>query len=168
MPHHVLVLNTTYEPINVCPLKRALVLVIKDRAEIVESGPQRIHSERLTFVRPTVVRLRNHVKIPSGERRRISRRAVMARDGFRCQYCGSTRQLTLDHVIPVSRGGRTTWENLVTSCAPCNVRKGASLPWEIGMAPRTRPRPPSLSELLFPSTGDVPEDWAAYLTAVAS
>ncbi|NLT36007.1 MAG: HNH endonuclease [Gaiellales bacterium] len=163
MPRHVLVLNTTYEPINVCSLKRALILVLKDRAEVLESTSHRVRSEKLSLARPTVVRLRTYVKIPPGERRRISRRAVMARDGFRCQYCGSTRQLTLDHIVPTSRGGRTTWENLVTSCAPCNVRKGARLLGEIGMALHTRPRPPSLSELLMPGTGELPDDWITYL-----
>jgi len=163
VPRHVLVLNTTYEPINVCSLKRALILVLKDRAEVLESTSHRVRSEKLSLARPTVVRLRTYVKIPPGERRRISRRAVMARDGFRCQYCGSTRQLTLDHIVPTSRGGRTTWENLVTSCAPCNVRKGARLLGEIGMALHTRPRPPSLSELLMPGTGELPDDWITYL-----
>lgn len=167
MPRHVLVLNTTYEPINVCSLKRALVLLLKDRAEILESTSHRVRSEKLWLAQPTVIRLRTYVKIPPGERRRISRRAVMARDGFRCQYCGSTRQLTLDHIVPTSRGGRTTWDNLVTSCAPCNVRKGAKLPGEIGMALRTRPRPPSLSELLWPGTGELPDDWVSYLAPAA-
>lgn len=164
MPRHVLVLNTTFEPINVCSLKRALILLLKDRAEVVESASHRIRSERLCLTQPTVVRLRTYVKIPPSERRRISRRAVMARDGFRCQYCGSPHHLTLDHVVPTSRGGRTTWDNLVTSCAPCNVRKGSKLPGEIGMALRARPRPPSLSELLWPGAGEIPNDWVAYLT----
>lgn len=168
VPRHVLVLNTTYEPINVCSLKRALVLLLKDRAEVLESLPHSVRSERLCLAQPTVVRLRNYVKIPAVQRRRISRRAVMARDGFRCQYCGSTRQLTLDHVVPTSRGGHTTWENLVTSCAPCNVRKGSKLPAEIGMALHTRPRPPSLSELLWPGTGELPDAWVTYLSPLAT
>lgn len=163
VPRQVLVLNTTYEPLNVCSLKRALVLLIKEKAEVLESAGQRIHSQKLALPMPAVIRLLNHVRVPPGERRRISRRAILARDGFRCQYCGSTKQLTLDHVIPVSRGGTNSWENVVTSCAPCNVRKGASLPSEIGMAPRNRPRPPSLIELLVPGTRELPPSWQPYL-----
>ncbi len=163
MPRQVLVLNTTYEPLNVCSLRRALVLLIKGKAEILESAGPRIHSERLTLPVPAVIRLVSHVRVPPGERRRVSRRAILARDGFRCQYCGSPRQLTLDHVIPVSRGGTSTWENVVTSCAPCNVKKGASLPSEIGMAPRQRPRPPSLIELLVPGSRELPVSWQRYL-----
>lgn len=128
VPRQVLVLNTTYEPLNVCSLRRALILLIKEKAEILESAGIKIHSERLTLPMPAVIRLVSHVRVPPGLRRRVSRRAVLARDGFRCQYCGSTRQLTLDHVIPVSRGGTSTWENVVTSCSTCNVKKGASLP----------------------------------------
>lgn len=163
VPRQVLVLNTTYEPLNVCSLRRALILLIKEKAEILESAGIKIHSERLTLPMPAVIRLVSHVRVPPGLRRRVSRRAVLARDGFRCQYCGSTRQLTLDHVIPVSRGGTSTWDNVVTSCSTCNVKKGASLPSEIGMAPRQRPRPPSLIELLVPEGYELPISWQRYL-----
>lgn len=163
VPRQVLVLNSTYEPLNICSLKRALVLLIKDKAEILESADLRIHSERLSFPHPAVIRLHYHVRVPPGERRKVSRRAILARDGFRCQYCGSTRQLTLDHVIPLSRGGASTWENVVTSCATCNVRKGASLPSEIGMAPHNRPRPPSMIELIVPGRSELPASWQPYL-----
>jgi len=163
VPRRVLVLNNTYEPLNICPLKRALVLLIKNKAEILESAGLKIHSEKLSLPLPAVIRLHYHVRVPPGERRKVSRRAILARDGFRCQYCGSNRQLTLDHVIPLSRGGASTWENVVTSCAACNVRKGASLPSEIGMAPHQRPRPPSMIELLVSGWSDLPASWQPYL-----
>lgn len=163
MPREVLVLNTTFEPINVCSTRRAVVLLLKGRAEALETGPDHLCAERLIVPQPLVIRLHTFVKVPRGDRRRLSRRAVLARDGFRCQYCGSTRHLTLDHVIPRSRGGTSSWENVVTSCAPCNVRKGAKMPVEVGMEPRSKPRPPSLTDYLVSSPHGVPASWQPYL-----
>ena len=168
MPRHVLVLNATYEPINVCSLKRAVVLLLKDRAEVLEAGGRAMRAASFTIPQPLVIRLLHYVKVPRGERRKLSRRVVLARDGYRCQYCGSTRHLTLDHVIPRSRGGVTSWDNVVTSCAPCNTRKGAKLPHEVDMAPAKTPRAPTLTDFLVASPLEVPESWAPYLsTAVA-
>lgn len=163
LPRQVLVLNTTYEPINVCSMKRAIVLLLKGKADVLEAAAHEIRSERTCLIQPTVIRLTAFVKVPRGDRRRLSRRAVLARDGYRCQYCGSTRHLTLDHVIPRSKGGPTSWENVVTSCAPCNVRKGAKLPAEVGMVLHRHPRPPSLTDFLVSSAQGVPEPWLPYL-----
>jgi len=160
----VLVLNATYEPINVCSTRRAVVLLLKGKAECLEIGHGHIRSERLRLHHPHVIKLRHYVKVPRGDRRRLSRRAVLARDGYRCQYCGSTRHLTLDHVIPRSRGGITSWDNVVTSCAPCNVRKGAHLPTEVGMLPHSHPRAPSLTDFLLSSPASIPESWGQYLS----
>jgi len=157
------VLNTTYEPINVCSAKRAVVLLLKGRAEVLEAGSQRLRSEHIAMTLPIVIRLRSYVKIPRGEARRLSRRVVLARDDHCCQYCGSTRHLTLDHVVPRSRGGSHSWENVVTSCAPCNIRKGSRLPHEAGMILHSRPRPPSPADFLVSSPHGVPEGWAPYL-----
>jgi 5-methylcytosine-specific restriction endonuclease McrA len=162
VPRGVLVLNTTFEPINVCSTRRAVVLLLKGKAEALEEGAGRLHAERIAMPQPLVIRLQSFVKMPRGDRRRLSRRAVLARDGFRCQYCGSTRHLTLDHVIPRSRGGNDSWENVVTSCAPCNVRKGAKLPLEIGMEPCRAPRPPSPADFLVSSPHGIPESWQPY------
>src|SRR5660398_254867 len=109
MLRRVLVLNFTYEPINICSLRRAVVLILGEKAEIIEEGEGLIRSEKICLAQPFVIRLKYYVKVPRGRRRRISRKAILARDRFRCQYCGSTRHLTLDHVIPRSRGGSTTW-----------------------------------------------------------
>ncbi|MBC7294091.1 MAG: HNH endonuclease, partial [Thermoleophilia bacterium] len=147
---------------------RALVLLLKGKAETLEAGADRIRSERSSFNVPLVIRLLHYVHVPRPERRRISRRAIMARDGFRCQYCGSTRHLTIDHIIPRSRGGLTSWDNVVTSCAPCNVRKGASLPWEVGMIPARKPRPPLPGELVLTASTNVPEAWRPYLEAAVA
>jgi 5-methylcytosine-specific restriction endonuclease McrA len=162
-PRQVLVLNTTYEPINVCSAKRALILLLKGKAEMLEAGPQWFHSEHVQLVLPLVIKLRLYVKIPRGDARRLSRRAVLARDSYRCQYCGSTRHLTLDHVIPKSRGGPHTWDNVVTSCAVCNTHKGSRLPHEAGFHLHAKPRPPSLVDFLVSSPHGVPKSWAPYL-----
>src|ERR1700722_17266700 len=125
----VLVLNATFEPINVCTVRRAVVLLLKEKAELLERGRWELHSESTTFARPTVIRLVTYVGVPgAAHQRKITRRAVFARDGWTCQYCGSRSNLTVDHVIPRSKGGPSSWDNIVASCAPCNRRKGDMLP----------------------------------------
>jgi 5-methylcytosine-specific restriction endonuclease McrA len=168
LPRHVLVLNTTYEPIHVCSTRRAIVLLLKGKAEVLESGTQVLHSQSGAIILPQVIRLRTYVHIPWGARRRISRRVILARDGYACQYCGSTGHLTLDHVVPRSRGGESSWDNVVASCAPCNVRKGSNLPHEVGMAPRTKPRPPAPADFLLPKAKEVPASWVRYLDAAVA
>src|SRR5881394_3443409 len=140
----VLVLNATFEPINVCTVRRAVVLLLKERAEAVEQNGAVIHSEHTAMARPLVIRLRTYVRVPrDNHRRKITRRAVFARDGWTCQYCGSRSNLTVDHVIPRSKGGPSSWENIVASCAPCNRRKGDNLPERANMHPRRQPAAPS-------------------------
>ena len=129
MSGRVLVLNATYEPINVCTVRRAVVLLLKEKAELLERGRWALHSESSTLARPVVIRLVSYVNVPrDAHRRKITRRAVFARDSWTCQYCGSRSNLTVDHVIPRSKGGSSNWENIVASCAPCNRRKGDRLP----------------------------------------
>src|SRR5690242_6025228 len=136
----VLVLNATYEPVNVCTVRRAVVLLLKEKAEVIEHAMWALHSEITSLARPMIIRLVTFVKVPRDtHRRKITRRAVFARDGWQCQYCGSRANLTVDHVIPRSKGGTSTWENIVASCAPCNRRKGDSLPAKAGMHPRRQP-----------------------------
>src|SRR5579883_489659 len=140
----VLVLNATYEPINVCTVRRAIVLLLKARAEVLEEGSQTLHSERVAFARPFVIRLTAYVRVPrDSQRRKITRRAVFARDDWTCQYCGSRTQLTVDHVVPRSKGGGSTWDNIVAACAPCNRRKGDALPRQAGMILARQPRTPN-------------------------
>ena len=124
----VLVLNASYEPLNVCSVRRAHVLVWKGKAEVLESHGQPLRASSSTFTRPHVIRLVTYVRVPRGVTKRISRRVLFARDGWKCVYCGTEgNRLTLDHVVPRSRGGTSVWENVVTSCAPCNHRKGDRL-----------------------------------------
>jgi 5-methylcytosine-specific restriction endonuclease McrA len=164
----VLVLNASYEPINVCTVRRATVLVLKSRAEVIENGPGALHSERLVFVRPCVIRLVRYVRIPRDvHRRKITRKAVLARDAWTCQYCGRQAHagLTVDHVIPRSRGGASVWENIVTSCAPCNRKKGNRLPREASMHPRRHPKPPGPTVFIRIASPTVPDAWEPYLLA---
>ena len=124
----VLVLNTTYEPLNVCSLRRALVLMLKDKAEVVEDSRRPSCAPNASpFAVPPRVRLRSYAAVPRAATQALSRRAVFARDEFRCQYCGAQKRLTVDHVVPRSKGGGDGWDNVVTSCAPCNLRKGDRL-----------------------------------------
>src|ERR671932_2848353 len=140
----VLVLNASYEPLNVTTVKRAHVLVFKGKAEVLEQLERPLHSATDTYPWPHVIRLVSYVRVPRAAQRKISRRALFARDGWRCVYCGtSAGRLTLDHVVPRSRGGDSVWENVVTSCAPCNLRKGNRLLEEVSMQLRAQPRAPA-------------------------
>ena len=163
----VLVLNASYEPINVCTVRRATVLVLKSRAEILEHCDQYMHAETLTLPRPAVIRLKTYVRVPrDAHARRITRRAVFARDRWTCQYCGHERgNLTVDHVVPRSKGGRSSWDNIVASCAPCNRRKGDRLPTQVDMHPRRQPTPPPPTIFVHVATARIPSAWEQYLAA---
>ena len=139
-----LVLNQNYEPLNVCSVRRAFVLVFRGKAEILEHGGDPISgAESRFFPTPSVIRLRHFVRRPH-PRPRLTRREVFARDGERCQYCGQRGgQLTLDHVMPKHRGGAHVWENLVTACRECNHRKGGRTPQEARMDLLHEPLRPS-------------------------
>ncbi len=163
----VLVLNTTYEPLNVCSLRRALVLMLKDKAEVVEDSQTVLRSERFTFAVPHVIRLRSYAAVPRAAARRISRRAVFARDEFRCQYCGAQKRLTVDHVVPRSKGGGDGWDNVVTSCAPCNLRKGDRLLPVEGFRLARKPRPPEPFSFVFTEVEHIHDSWRPYLSWAA-
>lgn len=164
---HVLVLNASYEPINVCSTRRAVILVLKDKAEILEQGGRPLRSEHDSFHRPAVIRLVTYVRVPrNAHSRRISRKAVLARDLWTCQYCGERKPgLTIDHVIPRSRGGTSVWENIVAACGGCNRRKGDRLPHEIQMHPRTTPRAPAPTIFITIAGPTVPSSWQPYIPA---
>jgi 5-methylcytosine-specific restriction endonuclease McrA len=160
----VLVLNSSYEPLNVCSVRRACVLVFKGRAEVVEEYEQPLHSASDTYARPHVIRLVRYVRIPRSIKRKISRRVLFARDGWRCGYCGSrSSTLTLDHIVPRSRGGESIWENVVASCASCNHRKGDRLLEEAKMELRVSPRPPTPAVFIHLTLATIPPNWQPYL-----
>jgi 5-methylcytosine-specific restriction endonuclease McrA len=141
----VLVLNQNYEPLNVCNARRALVLVHGGKAEVLEHGVAPIRTPRYHYPRPSVIRLVYMIKRPR-PRVRLTRREVFIRDHHTCQYCGiRSRDLTLDHVFPRHRGGRHTWENLVSACRSCNHKKGGRTPEEARMLLRRQPSEPYAS-----------------------
>lgn len=160
-------LNASYEPLNVCSVRRAHVLVFKGKAEVIEDLQQPLRSATDTYPWPHVIRLLHFVRVPRAVKRKISRKALFARDGYMCVYCGSTGKLTLDHVVPRSRGGDSIWENVVTSCAPCNLRKGNRTPEEVQMRMLITPRPPSPALFVTLSAPRVPDRWQPYLAAFA-
>jgi 5-methylcytosine-specific restriction endonuclease McrA len=138
----VLVLNQNYEPLNICRARRAVVLVYRGKAEMLENGTGFIHSAAQTFDVPSVIRLAYMIKRPRPERR-LTRLEVFSRDHYICQYCGREgRQLTLDHVMPRHQGGEHTWENVVSACIPCNRHKAGRTPEQAGMKLIRRPSPP--------------------------
>lgn len=138
----VLVLNHNFEPLNVCGLKRGLILMLLGKTEVVRFSDVVIHSAEEEIYAPSVLRLNQMVKRPT-PRLKMSRRSVLARDDYTCQYCGSKSNLTIDHVFPRYRGGETTWENLVCCCLKCNNKKGDKTPQEIGMRLPHPPRRPN-------------------------
>jgi 5-methylcytosine-specific restriction endonuclease McrA len=138
----VLVLNASYEPLNITGWRRAVILMLKGKAEQIEHNGKYLYRD---FPLPTVIRLRQYVTVPYREIP-LTRRNILNRDNHACQYCGYTgSDLTLDHVIPRSRGGVDSWENLTTACMRCNVKKGSRSPKEANLFLRTQPRRPHSS-----------------------
>jgi 5-methylcytosine-specific restriction endonuclease McrA len=162
-----LILNATYEPLCVVSTRRALVLVLSDKAELLASTGRCYHSERASFAEPSVVRLSYYVKVPYQARIGLNRRAVFARDGHRCQYCGATAE-NIDHVVPRSKGGAHTWENVVASCRPCNMRKEDHLLADTTLTLRRAPAPPRPGSWVLVANGSMHPDWEPYLGAAAT
>ena len=150
MKEPVLVLNANFAPINVCTTRRAIVLILTEKASLVINGRGYIQTVSRTFQRPSIIRLGQMIKRPRPHVS-LNRREVLRRDNYSCQYCGTRAgTLTLDHVYPKHLGGEHSWENLVTACSSCNHRKGGRTLEQAGMALRTTPHEPSLSaEYIF-------------------
>lgn len=157
-----LVLNASYEPLCVVPSRRALMLVMAAKAELVSTTERVFHSERASFPEPSIVRLTYFVKVPYQARVALNRKAVFARDGHVCQYCGAPAE-NIDHVIPRSKGGTHTWENVVAACRPCNMRKEDRLLHESGMKLRRKPSAPRERIWIMVATGSVRPDWEPYI-----
>ena len=165
-----LVLNADFRPLSYYPLslwcwQDAIKAVFQERVNIVSEYETLVHSPSLEMKLPSVVSLKDYVK--PAQHPAFTRFNVFLRDGFQCQYCGSGRDLTFDHLIPRSRGGLTTWENVISACSPCNLRKGNRLITEINMVPRRFPDQPSIHQLQnngrkFPPNF-LHESWMDYL-----
>jgi 5-methylcytosine-specific restriction endonuclease McrA len=164
-PTDVLLLNANYEPLNVCDIRRAYSLVVLGKADVLHQSDRGVRTSEGTLNAPSVVRMKYLVKRPLPVLR-LSRHSILARDGYTCQYCGSTRELTIDHVIPRWMGGPHTWENLVACCRKCNLKKGDKTPKQANMKMRTIPRRPkfipylSLQQYIKAVSR---EDWCPYL-----
>ena len=152
-----LALNASYEPLTIVPARRAVRLVLDEKAEVLESDPDRVfRSASEHFPVPIVIRLVRFVHVPRRFRRQVTNTFLFARDGYRCQYCGRHRSelahrqfLTRDHVQPLSQGGDNTWTNVVTACSACNNRKADRMPRQAGMRLLTRPGEPNYVHLVW-------------------
>ena len=152
-----LALNASFEPLTIIPARRAVRLVLDGKAEILEKdGTRRFRSETRIVPCPAVIRLVRYVHVPRRFRRQVTNTFLFARDDYSCQYCGKHKKelrgrqfLTRDHIVPLSRGGDNTWENVVTSCSPCNNRKGDRLPREVGLKLLNEPGQPNYVHLVW-------------------
>lgn len=160
----VLVLNSSYEPLGIASITRAVRLIFAGKAEVVhENG--RITSPTISIPLPSIIRMLYYIR--RGRKRvPLTKRNVLLRDDFRCAYCekrGERLSMTVDHIVPRSRGGSSTWENLVASCSPCNSRKKDRLPAEAGMPLRIKPREPQHIPFITIQRHTTPNEWAKYL-----
>jgi 5-methylcytosine-specific restriction endonuclease McrA len=162
MMDRVLVLNSDYTPLNVTTIRRGFILVIKGKAEVLREDTQKIVTTVGEFIRPLVIRLLNYVRFSSSPLK-LNRKRLYRRDDGQCVYCGNKKGLTIDHVLPKSRGGKNTWTNLVTCCSPCNIKKGNRTPEEAGMKLRKKPYEPSIFSFVLSS--DVEELWEDFQIA---
>jgi 5-methylcytosine-specific restriction endonuclease McrA len=167
MNGRVLVLNASFEPINVCTERRAVVMIFKGVARVEEHNGHLLRSSRLSIHAPSVIRLTEYVHVPF-ERRSLSRKSILLRDHNTCQYCGAQlppSELTLDHVHPRAKGGESTWDNLVACCKRCNQTKGSKTPEEAGMHLRRRPRGFSMhvNRQIMRYLGRADKTWRQYL-----
>jgi 5-methylcytosine-specific restriction endonuclease McrA len=163
-----LVLNAGYEPLAVVSFKRALVLVMNEKATVVahdEGHP--VWGSSGSWERPSVIILRRYVRIPNARSMPVSRRGVLRRDGHRCGYCGSPAN-TIDHVLPRSRGGADSWENLIACCLKCNNVKSNRTPSEMNWTLRIKPRPPHGSTWLVRDVERAEPEWGEFLAPAAA
>lgn len=162
----VLVLNQNYEPLNICNVRRAILLVFDGKAEVLEASASVVHSATCAFDAPSVIRMVYHIHRPR-PRVKLTRKEVFIRDGYTCQYCGRQgHDLTIDHVIPRHRGGSHSWDNLVSACKPCNHRKGGKLLKDSRMTLRTEPREPRAGRYYTIERrieGNMTQEWSKFL-----
>jgi len=164
MSGKVLILNQNYEPMSICNVQKAVILLYLGKAELVEARDgQTIRSVSLVMPFPSIVRLSVFVHVPY-KKIILSRKNILRRDGHRCQYCGrGDLPLTVDHIVPKVRGGEDTWENLVCACVRCNNRKGDQTPAEAGMRLLRKPLRPSHVTFIRHFVGNIDERWKPYL-----
>lgn len=163
MSDSVLVLNQDYTPMTVCSMERAFLLVYLKKADLLSSAKDKvIRTVTVNFPYPSVIRINRYISIPY-KGVVLTRHNVFKRDTYQCQYCGTTKDLTLDHLIPRSKGGKSTWTNLVTACKRCNARKGDFSLEESGLKLKIHPTKPSYVTFLMQNHGQIKEEWLPFL-----
>jgi len=164
----VLVLNTSYEPLSICDARNAFLLLYGGKAETVTNHPELVvRTVSASFPLPSIVRLKIFARFQCRKPAELTRRNIFMRDGFTCQYCGRKEPaLTIDHVIPRSKGGGESWDNLVTACRACNNTKGDRTPPEAGMRLTNPPSRPNRIALLRRNHQHLAEEWKPYLYLV--
>ena len=163
MDRQVLVLNQDYRALTLCSLQKAFILLFLNKAELVAKVENLyLRTVSIHFPRPSVIRLYRYANVPY-KGITLNRHNIMKRDNFECQYCGSPRNLTLDHIIPKSKGGASDWKNLVTACSRCNSSKGDLTPEQAGLTLRQKPYKLSFISFLHLHSGQLHETWKIYL-----
>jgi 5-methylcytosine-specific restriction endonuclease McrA len=160
----VLLLNATFEPLRVITAKRAVVLLLQEKAEVIHEGDDEWRSASLAIKVPQVIRLKYFVQIPFRSKTPLTNAAVLVRDGRTCAYCQKRKATTVDHIVPRSRGGRHEWSNVIAACRPCNARKADKLLSELGWQLPFEPRIPHGSMWLLVGLREPSEVWTPYLT----
>jgi 5-methylcytosine-specific restriction endonuclease McrA len=163
MPRRVLVLNQDYSPITVCTVQRAFLLVFLNKAELLETATSHmLRTVSCAYPMPSVIRIFKYIRVPY-KSVVLTRNNIFKRDNFTCQYCDAQTNLTLDHLIPVSKGGKSSWTNLVTACRPCNARKGHFTPEQVGMKLKRKPYKPSFLMFLKDFSSFTYQEWKPFL-----
>lgn len=163
----VLVLNFDFSPISVCSVQRAFLLVYLDKAELLAGARGGfLHTVDKAYSMPAVIRLQRYINVPY-KGVMLTRQNIFRRDGHTCQYCGTPKDLTLDHVVPRSKKGGSSWTNLVTACKRCNARKGNFTPEAAGLKLRSKPVRPSYLDFLRHHSGLFQEEWGPFLQVKA-
>lgn len=159
----VLLLNQNYEPLTIVSAKKAIILVYLEKVEIIEKRDRLVHSQYRALPLPSIIRLVCYVCVPK-KKVELTRRNIIKRDNYRCQYCASTRgPLTVDHVVPKTRGGVDNWENLVCACVTCNNKKGNRTPEQAHMPLLRRPKRPTYLFFIQNFLGSCEDTWKPYL-----
>lgn len=164
MARKVLVLNQDFSAVTICSVPKAFLLVYLQKAELIaEDVNHNLRTVRQSFPMPSIIRLHKYINLPYRNGVVLTRQNVFKRDGYECQYCGSNKDLTLDHVFPRSRGGKSSWDNLVAACKSCNSRKGDNTPVEAKMPLSKPPFKPSFVMFIRDFHEKISEDWLMYL-----
>jgi 5-methylcytosine-specific restriction endonuclease McrA len=165
--HTTLVLNASFEPLAVVPLRRAILLVLSEKAVVLDAGADAVRSERMTMAAPRVIKLVRYIKVPFDRQAALTRTNLSSRDHGRCAYCGG-KGTTIDHVVPRSAGGRHEWRNVVLACGPCNNTKASRTLADLGWALSVKPAVPRMTGWIIVGLAARDRSWEPYLVPVST